>query len=99
MSSFQSLISAHDCLFIRLISVVHLLFFSNILFFVLVFELFPVNILCGFQLSFNLILNHLLLALAFKVFLNLLGNEMMSLKGLRHCSFTLNLKHFHLTIL
>ena len=99
MSSFQSLISAHDCLFIHLIYVIHLLFFSNILFFVLVFKLFPVNILYGFQLSFNLILNHLLLELAFKVFLNLLGNEMMSLMDLRHCSFTLSLKHFHLTIL
>lgn len=99
MSFFQSLISAHDCLFIRLISVIHLLFFSNIIFFVLVFELFLVNILYDFQLSFNLILYHILFVLAFKVFLNLLGNEKMSLKGLRHCSFTLSLKHFHLTIL
>ena len=83
MPSSQSLVSILNCLSIRLIFAIHLLFFSNILSFVLVFKLFLVNIPYGFRSAFYLILNLLLLASAFKGLLNLLGNKLMSLMDLK----------------
>jgi hypothetical protein len=83
--SFQSLVLTRDCLSIHLIFAIRLLFSNNILFFVLVFELFLADILYGFPLAFSLILRLLLLSLAFIGLLSLLGNELMNLEGWKRC--------------
>ena len=98
MPSSQSLVSILNCLSIRLIFATHLLFFSNILSFVLVFKLFLVNIPYGFRSAFYLILNLLWLASAFKGLLNLLGNKLMSLMDLKRRWLCLGLKYFHLAL-
>ena len=94
--SFQSLVLTRDCLSIHLIFAIRLLFSNNILFFVLVFELFLADILYGFPLAFSLILRLLLLSLAFIGLLSLLGNELMNLEGWKRCWLILGPEYFQL---